>query len=169
MSSGILQAPRKLEKSDNRADFFSGAPDLDDWFHRYAWQNQRANNSVTYITTLDSRVVGYYALAAAGVSAESVDPDFAKHRPKDIPCVLLARLAVDKRAQGKRVGVSLLQDAMRRAFTTSESIGAAALLIHCRDDNARKFYMHHIDLLESPLQPLQLLLPLKQLKLAIGK
>lgn len=46
----MLEAPRRLEKQDDRVRFESGAGELDDWFARFAWQNQRANNAVTYVS-----------------------------------------------------------------------------------------------------------------------
>ena len=44
-----------------REGFDSGAPEPDEWLGRYSWQNQRANNTVTYVSVLDERVVGYYS------------------------------------------------------------------------------------------------------------
>jgi hypothetical protein len=54
-------APRRLTKADVREGFDSGASELDEWLGRYSWQNQRANNTVTYVSVLDERVVGYYS------------------------------------------------------------------------------------------------------------
>jgi len=159
--SGHLHAPRKLLPSDDRSTFRSGVPDLDDWFHRFALQTQRANNAVTYVALLDERIVGYYALCAAGVSRDDAPPAFAKGRPTTIPCVLLARLAVDVRAQGRGLGAALFRDAIARAARASESLGIACLIIHARDDSARAFYVHNADLLESPVEPLHLILPLR--------
>ena len=45
----VLDAPRRLARHDKRSDFTCGNDELDTWFHRYAWQNQRANNAVTYV------------------------------------------------------------------------------------------------------------------------
>ena len=157
-----LQAPRKLEKGDVRDQFCSGADELDDWLKKYAWQNQRADNCVTYVSTLNGIVVGYYAIAMAGVGTDLMPAAFAKGRPKDIPCILLARLAVDRRAHGRQLGAALLQDAIKRAVLLSESIGAACLLIHCRDDTARDFYVHQGDFLASPVDELHLVLPIKE-------
>lgn len=161
MATGRLHAPRKLEKVDVRSAFFSGAAELDDWFREYAWQNLRANNAVTYVATLDDLVVGYYALCSAGVSKQHAPTEFAKARPADIPCVLLARLAVDQRAQGRGLGRHLFRDAVGRAVQASEAIGAACLLIHSRDDAARDFYASQADTLASPVNPLHLVLPIK--------
>jgi GNAT superfamily N-acetyltransferase len=65
----------------------------------------------------------------------------SRNRPSTTPCVLLARLAVDRRAQGKGVGAALLRHAIEQAFSLSQQIGVAALLIECRDQAAREFYL----------------------------
>jgi len=168
MTAGTLHPPRRLEKADDRSTFHSGAAELDDWFRRFSWENQRANNAVTYVITLDDLVVGYHSIAAAGVSKEAVPAEFGARRPTDIPCILLARLAVDRRAQGKGVGMALLRDAIERSVAASEALGAACLLIHCRDAAARNFYLHHVDLLESPVEPMHLMLPIKAAKVHLS-
>lgn len=155
-----LSPPRKLEKSDSRADFSSGAAELDDWFQRYAWQNQRANNAVTYVLAYEGRILGYYAIASGGVGRCDVPAEFSKHRPDPIPIIILGRLAVDRSVQSRGLGRVLLRDAVERAVNVSESLGSAALVIHARDDAARRFYRRNIDLLESPIDPLHLILPI---------
>ena len=157
----MLEAPRRLEQQDDRVRFESGAGELDDWFARFAWQNQRANNAVTYVSKLGERVVGYYAIAAAGVSHADAGDEFSRRRPDPIPCVLLARLAVDRRAQGRGVGAALFRDALERALSVSQGMGAACLLIHCRDEAARAFYLRHVDAIQSPIDDLQLVVPMK--------
>lgn len=64
-------APRKLARIDVREGFDSGAPELDQWLIRYSWQNQRSNKAVTYVSVLDGRVVGYYAIVRASMSPGS--------------------------------------------------------------------------------------------------
>lgn len=163
MTDGHLHGPRKLERSDDRKTFASGATELDEWFAKYAWQNQRAKNAVVYVATLDDLVVGYYAICSGGISADQAPDGFAKGRPTNIPIVLLARLAVDRRAQDRGLGGQLFRDAITRSVAASDAIGAAALVIHARDENARDFYLKHADLLDSPVDPMHLILPLRGL------
>lgn len=85
--NATLLAPRRLQKEDSRKGFRSGVDELNTWFEKFAWENQRNNNAVTYVACTDKRVVGYYALAAGGVSKASVDVHFAMRRPSDIPCI----------------------------------------------------------------------------------
>lgn len=56
----------------------------------------------------------------------------------------------------------LFRDAIERAVHVSGSIGAAALLIHARDSRAREFHLANADLLESPTDPLHLMLPISR-------
>jgi GNAT superfamily N-acetyltransferase len=158
-------APRRLEHTDVRSGFNSGAPELNEWLLTRAWQNQRANNSVTYVITDGSRVAGYYAIAMSAVAKTSApEPLKPNRRPKQITCILLARLAVDASYQGQGLGFELLWDAALRSVQLSESIGAVALLVHCLDENAKQFYLHLGDFLQSPLDDLQLMAPIAALK-----
>ena len=45
----------------------------------------------------------------------------------------------------------------------ADSVGIRALLVHSRDDAARRFYLAQAELLESPTDPLHLLLPVKNI------
>lgn len=162
-ADNILQPPRKLEKRDKRGEFDCGVPSLDEWFRRYALQNQLAHNCTVYVTTWNEHVAGYYALCAGGIEKDLAPADFGKRRPNVIPVMVLARLAVDRRAQGKGVGSKLLLDALSRCLAAARDIGAAAVVVHAIDEDAKSFYMQHADFQEFPGEPLHLLLPIKHL------
>ncbi|MBN9746448.1 N-acetyltransferase [Amycolatopsis sp. A1MSW2902] len=159
------QLPRKLQRTDDVAGFQSGADELDTWLTKFAYTNQKSDSAVTYVTTTqDGRVVGYYAITVSGVSKQHVPNVVAGNSPpKDIPCILLARLAVDWEYQGKGIGRHLLKDAMERAVGLSESVGIRALLIHARDEDARNFYMAQAEFVESPSDPMHLMLSMKDI------
>ena len=123
VSTEGLEAPRRLIRQDVTAGFHSGAAELDDWFQRYAWQNQEANNAVTYVTAQDHVILGSYAITTAAYSRTDA-PEGLNHRsrPEEIPCILLARIAVDERAchpcsaLSRRAG-ALLLPRQRRLFS----------------------------------------------------
>lgn len=83
----------------------------------------------------------------------------AKQAPNQVPCLLLARLAVDRRMQGHGLGRGLLADALQRTVGLADSVGISALLVHARDDDARRFCLAQAEFHESPSEPLHLLLP----------
>ncbi|MGP5071365.1 GNAT family N-acetyltransferase [Arthrobacter rhombi] len=160
-----FELPRKLGKGDDRASFTSGASELDDWFRRFAYENQRANNATTYVTTDGESVCGYYSITVSAVEKTQVHEKFDKPSdPKQLPCILLARLAVSERHQGKSLGRGLFVDSLKRAATLSDSVGARALLIHARDEEARSFYEHHSETFAMPGNGLHLMIPMKWIR-----
>lgn len=164
-ASAQLQPPASLEKGHDTGEFESGAEELDAWLREYAFINHRAGNSRVFVATRGDRVVGYYALATSGVAkAEAPDEITKGGVPTQIPCLLLARLAVDRSEHNRGLGRGLLVDAIRRAVRISEDVGVRALLIHARDDEARQFYLHLGEFVASPTDPLHLFLHIKHAK-----
>lgn len=157
-----LEPPAPLGKHHSTADFRSGADDLDDWLRVYAWANHRSGNARVFVAARGDRVVGYYALATAGIEKADAPERVARGGvPAQVPCLLLARLAVDVTEQNRRIGRGLLVDAIRRAVRVSEEVGVRALLVHARDERARAFYLHHGEFAPSPTDRLHLFLLLK--------
>jgi GNAT superfamily N-acetyltransferase len=63
----------------------------------------------------------------------------------------------DRRAQGVKLGASLLQDAVNRAIAVSHNAGVRALLVHALNERARQFYRHY-GFQASPQHPMTLML-----------
>ena len=121
--------------------FDCGVPELNIYLIRHALHNHRAGAAKTFVATANDEVAGYYSLAASQVvhaaAPERIRKGLAAH---PVPVVLLARLAVDSRWQGKSLGRALLKDAILRVLTAAEGIGIRALLVHAKDDKAQAFY-----------------------------
>ena len=83
--------------------------------------------------------------------------------PDSIHVIVLARLAVDRRAQGDNLGAALLRDAVRRVVAVSENAGVRALLVHALNDRAKQFYEHY-GFQVSPVHPMTLMLRLHAAK-----
>ncbi len=155
----------RLSDLHDLADFSSGAPELDEWLQTRALKGQAVGNSAVFVFEHGGSVFGYYALASAGVEHVSAPGAVRRNAPDPIPVLLLARLAVDTRAQGRGIGRRLIQDALVRALRVSEDIGFRAVVVHCRDESAQKFYLRHVPaFVSSPTEALHLMLPLKQLR-----
>lgn len=101
------------------------------------------------------------ALAAGAVSHPIATPAVRRNMPDPLPVMVLARLAVDQRAQGQKLGASLLQDAVKRCALVSQHAGIRALLVHALHDRAKQFYEHY-GFQASAVHPMTLLLRLQQ-------
>lgn len=127
------------------ADFDSGRSALDRWLREHAGQGQRRDTSRTFVVArADGAVLGYYTLVAGQVEHEhvtsAVRAGTSAHYP--IPICLIARLAVDREAQGKGLGAGLLLDALERCVSAAELVGIRAVVVHALDDEAASFYEH---------------------------
>ena len=151
----------RLEKGHDRTGFSSGAPELDTWLTKHAWENQRADNATTYVVLDGDAVVAYYAITVAGAAGEDVPPSVASRAPSQLGALLLARFAIAEDHQGRGLGRALLADVLQRSLELSQAVGIKMLLIHCRDDAACDFYLRQAEFLESPTDPLHLLMPMK--------
>lgn len=139
-----LSAPEALTNSHILDEFNCGEAVLDEWLKRRAISNQLSRASRTFVVAdQQGRVYGYYAMAAGAVSHQMAIRSVRQNMPDPVPVMVLARLAVDTRAQGNAIGASMLQDAVNRAVAVSQNAGVKALLVHALHDRAKRFYEHY--------------------------
>jgi GNAT superfamily N-acetyltransferase len=151
----------KLCREHLLEEFDCGVDDLNRFLKRQSLGSQQAHSAQTYVVAKDWRVSGYYSLAAASVTFEAATDRLKKGQARHpVPAILLARLAVDRRMHGKGLGAALLKDALLRAAGAADTIGARALLVHAKDDQAKTFY-EHFNFESSPSDPLHLMLLMK--------
>jgi len=159
-----LSAPQPLAATHILDQFACGEASLDEWLKRRALANQLSGASRTFVVAdQDGRVHGYYAMAAGAVSHQAATSTVRRNMPDPVPVMVLARLAIDHRAQGIQLGGALLQDAVRRAVMISQNAGVRALLVHALHDHAKAFYEHY-GFQASLLHPMTLMLRLNSVK-----
>ena len=164
-SQKTLSPVESLAEQHNREGFDCGKhASLTEWLKRYALESQKAKSARTFVVHRKNVVVGYYSLCAASVSKEEATERTGKGQPaRPIPAILLARLAIDKTEQGKGLGKALLKDALLRALSASNEIGARVVLVHAIDKEAKEFY-RQFDFEDSPVNDLHLMLLMKDLE-----
>ena len=155
-----LSPPQPLAAEHRVDDFSCAEPSLDEWLRRRALVNQMTGASRTFVVTNElSQVLAYYALAAGAVSHQESPGNIRRNMPDPVPVMVLARLAVDQRLQGRQIGGAMLKDALQRAVLVAQNIGVRALLVHAINERARQFYSHY-GFVPSPANPMTLMLPL---------
>ena len=150
--------------------FDCGRASLNAWLARYARQAAAVGSARTCVIldAQQARVVGYYALTAAGLERDSATARIVKGMPQyPIPVVLLARLAVDLSVAGRGLGAWLLRDAMMRTLAAAETIGVRAMLVHAIDQDAAGFYLRH-GLEASPTEPRHLMILIKDIAASLN-
>lgn len=161
MTSLRIEKLRRIHAVDG---FDCGNEALNRFLIRYAFQNQQADASQTYVALDGDGVAGYYTLVVGELSYEGAPARLAKGLARHpIPIMLLARLAVATAYQGKKLGAGLLKDAMLRVFQAANIAGIRAFAVHAKDDSARSFY-ERFDFVPSPTDPYHLFLLLKDVR-----
>lgn len=87
---------------------------------------------------------------------------------KAIPVSVIGRLAVSRERAGKGLGGDMLADALRRVAVASRSIGIGAVLVHAKNEPARRFYLNCAEFIEYPAGSRTLFLPIETVVAAFG-
>jgi GNAT superfamily N-acetyltransferase len=146
----------ELLTADHQLDGFTcGKPALDHWLTTHALASQRADIARTYVALHGDVVAGYLSLTTGSVRPDEAPKRHARGMPRHpLPTILIARLAVDQRHQGQRIGSRLLAEALSRAVAVSETVAARLVVVDAIDDAAATFYRRwgFIDTPENPLR-----------------
>jgi GNAT superfamily N-acetyltransferase len=135
---------RRLRPSDDRSRFRSGDPDLDRFLRTYAGQNQfRHHLGVTYVAVEEGDVLGYLTVAPGGIEIDDLPASVRKGLPRyPLPVLRLARLAVDSRARGHRLGEQLLRFALGLAATMAQDYGCLGVAVDAKP-GSEAFYSRY--------------------------
>lgn len=119
---------RQLEEFDNVESFDCGDEPLNLFLKRHAWTNQRkASIGVTYVAVEESApntVLGYFTLATSSIPRDRLPRKHVRGLPAyEVPLILLARLATDKRFAGRGLGHALISEAFRIALHVANEVG----------------------------------------------
>jgi GNAT superfamily N-acetyltransferase len=161
-----------ISKRHHREAFDCGEEALNDFLRRYARQSHDLGGAKTILAIDDAdnkTVLGFYSLSPASIgyarTPETIRRGLARH---DVPGFRLARLAVDRRWQGRGLGGQLLLAAGRRCLLASAEVGGVALVIDAKNERVAKWYAGFgaVPLLDAPLI---LLLPLATIEAALRK
>ena len=160
---------QKLRRDHEVEAFDCGKEPLNRYLTRYALQNQQMGAAQSYVgITGAAEVIGCYTLvfgqAAYADAPERLRKGVAAH---PVPLMVLARLAVAARWTGQGIGSGLLKDAMLRTLQAADIAGLRALVVHAKDEDARRFY-ERFDFIASPSDPMHLFVLLKDVRPLIG-
>ncbi|WP_186388989.1 GNAT family N-acetyltransferase [Stappia sp. TSB10P1A] len=155
-----LSAPVPLTAEHDVSGFDCGEPALNDWLRHRALKDE-SRFSRTYVVCRGNRVVAYFCISAGAVERGAAPGKVRRNAPETIPVSVIGRLAVDRDDAGKGLGADILSDALRRIALASQSIGIGAVLVHAKDDAAKRFYLRCAEFIEYPQDSRTLFLPIE--------
>ncbi|MCC7180409.1 MAG: GNAT family N-acetyltransferase [Acidobacteria bacterium] len=160
-------APAHIEEHHDLTAFDCGQPELNEWLRRQALKNEASGASRTYVTCVEGRVVGYYALATGAVARAAATGKVRRQMPDPIPVMIIGRLAVDAGHQGRGLGYGLLRDALLRTLQVATQTGIGAVLLHAMTADAKRFYQR-AGFQESPVDPMTMMTAIADIEKALA-
>jgi GNAT superfamily N-acetyltransferase len=159
--------PEKLTSSRDVSQFECGELSLDTWLKRRAIQNEEAGASRTYVLRAGQEIAGYYALATGAITHVEATGKVRRNMPDPVPVIILGRLAIASKFQGRGVGTALLRDAVIRIVQAAEIAGIRAILVHAISDQAKRFYEKY-GFIPSPADPMTLMITVAEAAKILG-
>lgn len=137
-----------LDKQHHREGFDCGKELLNSYLKFQAGQDVRRKLSACFVLCdKDSKIIhGYYTLCSHSISLHLLPDGIRKKLPPAytaVPVILLGRLAIDKRQQGRGLGKILLIDALKRSYDISQELGSFAVVVDPLDEAAENFYRNY--------------------------
>ena len=131
----------------DRQAFSSGVAELDEYLWRFAAQQSKKGIAVVRVlvnTDAPSTILGYYSLSAAQIEAVQFDPRIQQKLPRyPVPCFRMGRLAAQAEHRGQAPGRLLVGCAIERCLEARKHVGAYALVVDAKGDEAKSFYEHY--------------------------
>jgi len=162
----VFSAPAPLTPDHDLSAFDCGEPALNAWLKSRALKNE-SRFSRTYVVCEDNRVIAYFCISAGSVERAAAPGKVRRNAPDTIPVSVIGRLAVSCEHRGKGLGAEISSDALRRVAVASQSIGIAAVLVHAKDDAAKRFYLACAEFMEYPADSRILFLPIETVVAAL--
>jgi GNAT superfamily N-acetyltransferase len=156
-----------LTAEHDLSDFDCGEPALNDWLRHRALKNE-SRFSRTYVVCEGNRVIAYFCISAGAIERGLAPGKVRRNAPDAIPVSVIGRSAVSRDHAGRGLGADILADALRRVAIASQSIGIGAVLVHAKDDAAKRFYTRCAEFIEYPEDSRTLFLPIETVVAAFG-
>lgn len=134
--------------------FDCGSPELNLFLQNRLASQQRNNVLRAYVAVTsepEPQIAGYYTLSGASFEKSLLGNQRRRIPYANAPCILLGRLAVDKRFAGRGLGSMLVADAARRVYKVAHSVGIYALFVQAKDERAVAFYQS-LGFIETPTE-----------------
>ena len=127
-------------KKHDRKRFDCGVSALNFYLQRGANQDQRRSLTKIYVLAEGERIIGYYSISAHSVMRDNLPDDIKLAGYRDVPFLLLGRLAVDKAFQGQGYGDALIFHGFKITLDAAEKVGILGMVVDAKDENAASFY-----------------------------
>jgi ribosomal protein S18 acetylase RimI-like enzyme len=127
------------EQHDRKA-FDCGDAALNLYLRQFANQDQNRGLCRVYVLADQRRIVGYYSISAYSVASDDLADQARAGAYRELPFLLLGRLAVELSFQGQGFGDALIIHAFKTTVEAAEKIGIFGMIVDAKNERAAGFY-----------------------------
>ena len=167
---------RRLQEHDEVENFDCGDDALNNYLKRHAWTNQqKISIGVSYVAADEAAprtVLGYFVLAMASVPRDAFPKKYVRGLPAyDLPLILLARLAVDRRFAGRGLGHALISEALRISVRAADEVGCRCIVTDAYRDRVSWYARYGFVPIEGAAEngPQRMFLDMRTIRAALGR
>ncbi|MEB3069488.1 GNAT family N-acetyltransferase [[Mycobacterium] vasticus] len=114
---------------------------MDDWLRRYAGQSRRGNTAAVWVITDASHAVACYAtLSMTSIDRSAGPKPLAKGAPRQVPALLIGRLATDSRAAGLGLGTAMVKHILATAAELNIKAACRAVVVTALNADAARWW-----------------------------
>ena len=165
---------RRLDEHDEVENFDCGDDPLNNYLKRHAWTNQEKSSiGVSYVAVDESTpriVLGYFTLAMASAPRDAFPKKSVRGLPSyDLPLILLARLAVDRRFAGHGLGHALISEALRISVRVADEVGCRCIVTDSYTDRVNWYARYGFETIEGAAEsdPRRMCLDIRTVRAAL--
>ncbi|HAK98467.1 MAG TPA: N-acetyltransferase [Rhodobiaceae bacterium] len=127
-------------KKHDRKSFDCGVEALNLYLQRAANQDSKRSITRVHVMVEGERIIGFFTLSGHSVLRDNLPDGVKISSYKDLPFLLLGRLAVDVEFQGRGYGDLLIYHAFKKTASIAEDAGILGIVVEAKDDKAASFY-----------------------------
>lgn len=132
-----------LGDTHDLAEFRCGNLELDRWLRDHAGLATGQGTRTYIVLDGGDTLVGYFAIAPHVLDRGDAPKRLARGAPRQIPSILLAKLALSQHLQGQGLGAELLVRALNTIVAAARVAGGKLVIVDAIDAEAAVFYRHH--------------------------
>jgi GNAT superfamily N-acetyltransferase len=134
-----------LDDRHDLASFRCGNLDLDQWLREHARQATAQGTRTYVVVDVEDHdaVVGYFSIVPHVLDRDDAPRKLARGAPRQIPSILLAKLALSEHLHGQGLGAELLVRALGTIIDAARLAGGKVVVVDAIDSEADAFYRHH--------------------------
>jgi predicted GNAT family N-acyltransferase len=147
----------------DRETFVCGKDTLDRYLKNQASQDRKRDLARCFVLVHENqpkRILGYYTLSSAAIKSDTL-PEGHRLPYKEIPALILGRLARDVSQRGTGMGSQLMEHVLRECERVAKEIGVHLLIVDALDDEAFAYYQAWSF---EPLEGMRLFLTIKDIR-----